>query len=47
MAQAAVVDDPNPDGNEQTCKDRARNMPDEPGQAEQHSGEKEAMDHTR
>jgi hypothetical protein len=42
-----VVDDVNPDGNEQTCKDGAGNMPDQARQAEQHSGEKQAMDHTR
>ena len=47
MADAAVVDDANPDGNEQTRKDGAGNMLDEARQAEQHGGEKQAMDHTR
>src|SRR6202048_4100880 len=35
MANAAVVDDANPDGNEQTCKDCVGNMLDEARQAEQ------------
>ena len=47
MTDAAVVDDANPDGNEQTCKDSVGNMLDEARQAEQHGGEKQAMDHTR
>ena len=37
----------NPDGNEQACKDCVGNMLHESRQAEQHGGEKQAMDYTR